>query len=49
MQDECVAALKQGEVLGIAPGGSRESLYTQVQSNKDNGKEILYVVFVVSF
>ncbi len=52
MQDECVAVLKQGEVLGIAPGGAREALYTQVLwvcdycLNKENGREELYGVFV---
>jgi len=37
-QDECVAALKQGEVLGIAPGGSRESLYTEGYYTLWNGR-----------
>ena len=33
VQDECVEALKHGELLAIAPGGSREGLFAQVGLN----------------
>ena len=30
LQDHCVNLLKEGELLGVAPGGSKEGIFVQV-------------------
>jgi hypothetical protein len=30
-QDYCIDLLKEGEILGVAPGGSREAIFAEVR------------------